>query len=316
MPTFDHAVTAADILKDALLLIGGIGEGESVSGADTTTGMRALNNMVKGWQNQGFHLWVRDEVTIFGVTGQPSYKLGPSSSDAHWSDSEDFVWTRLNGAASAAATTITVDDTTDMTADDQIGIELTDKTRQWTTIDQVASSTSLVINTGLTGAASDDGTVFTYTERPQRPLRVLHARRGVFNGSDIPAYVEPLEEYFDQPNKTTSGTVVFVSYKPTLISGTLYVWQPAGNVQQVVKLTVESPIADFDATSDEPNFPIEWAETLTFNLAMRLESQYRQLDPQRRQELMLKAAGMLEDSLLFDSDVGSWYLQPNESYKR
>lgn len=310
MTTYDHSVNATQIIGDALLLVGAKDEDDAVTGAALTNGLRALENMVKAWQQHGFHLWKRQEVVVFLNQSQSSYSLGPSSSDAEWCESDDFVYTLLNGAHSSSATTLTVDSTTSMTAGDRIGIELSDGTRQWTTILTVSSSTSLTIGTALTGAASDNGTVFTYTTRPQRPLEVIHARRAVYNGSDVPVNVEPLNEYFDTPNKSSSGTVTFVSYKPTLTSGTLYVWQTSNSVKNVVKLTVQEPIADFDTGSGTPDFPIEWAEALTFNLADRLEPTYRQLDAERRMGLKMQAREMLEQAKAFDMDMGSIYLQP------
>jgi len=308
--TFDHSVNAADIVRDALLLIGGVGEDEPVSGQATTDAIRSLNNMVKAWQNQGFHLWTRDEVVVFGVAGQELYKLGPSDTHDHWAELDsDFIQTTVNGAITSGVTVV-VGSSTGMAQDDFIGIEQEDGTRHWTTIDNIVGTT-LTIKTAITDTVADNASVFTYTARPQRPLRPLHARRSILDGNDVPMSIEPLEEYQDQPNKTTSGTPVFISFKPTLVASTLYVWQPPGSVKHLIKLTVESPIADFDASSDEPNFPIEWAECLTYNLAVRLEPQYRQLDNLRRAELRASAELMLEEALMFDSDVGSWYLQPN-----
>jgi len=314
VPTYDHSVTGEDIIRDALLLVGGVAENEPVSGQATTDALRALNNMLKSWQNQGLHMWARQEVVVFGVKSQERYKLGPASTDAHWTDEEGFVYTKINGAASSGASTITVDSVTDMTVGDYVGVELDDGTRQWTTIDAINTSTLVItLNTALTDDVADNLSVFTYTSRPQRPLRLVHARRGQYDGEDIPMYMEPQEEYFDQPNKTTAGTAVFAAYKPTLTSGTLYAWQPVNSVKQVMKFTSERPFADIDATSENPDFPIEWAECITFNLAARLESQYRQLDGQRRNELLIMADNMLEEAKMFDTDPGSWYIQPDRT---
>lgn len=310
MTTYNHSVNATEIIGDALLLVGAKDEDEAATGAALTNGLRSLENMIKAWQQQGFHLWKRQEVVVFLNQSQQSYSLGPSSSDAEWCDSDDFVYTNLNGAHASGATTLTVDSTSSMAVSDRIGIELTAGTRQWTTILSIPSSTSLTIATALTGAASDNGTVFTYTNRPQRPLEVIHARRAVYNGSDVPVSVEALNEYFDTPNKSSSGTVTFVAYKPTLTSGVLYVWQTSNSVKNVVKLTVQAPLADLDSGSGTPDFPIEWAEALTFNLAVRLEPTYRQLDQARRMELKMDARQMLDDALSFDADVGPIRIQP------
>lgn len=304
MSTFNHSVTANNIIRDALLLCGGIGENETASGQAVTDALRSLNNMVKGWQTLG-PLWRRSEVTVFLNPSQASYLLGSATTDAHWTESWDY--TLLNGDQSAG-TSITVDSTSGMTAGDFIGIELEDGTRQWTTIKTVTSSTAVALNATLTDDVDDNDTVFWYTSRPQRPLRVLHANRADYNGVDIAVDIESIERYLESPSKTTAGTVTFVAYQPNLTSGKLYTWQAASSCRHVLKLLVEMPIADFDTTSDNPQFPIEWAEALTYNLAVRLEPTYRQLSGGRRAELREDAGRFLANVMIFDHDRGSLYI--------
>ena len=184
MSTYDFSLTASDVIREALFTCGALGENESPSGQTTTDALRRLNVMIKSWQTQGFHMWARKQTTLFLVPSQTSYSLGPESTDDHWA--ETFYYTALNGAHSSGATSLTVDSSSDMTAGDKIGIELTAGTRQWTTIKTVSSSTVVTLNDALTGAASDDGTVYTYTSRPQRPLKVRMVTRGPYTGaSDI-----------------------------------------------------------------------------------------------------------------------------------
>lgn len=308
MTTYDFGVTGTSIIRDALLMAGAVSEGEPISGEATSDALRQLNMMVKAWNQQGIHLWTRDSATLFLVAAQSSYLLGPAATDAHWTTS--YTDTLLDGAASAAATTISVDSSTGMSKGDFVGIELTSGVRYWTTIKSVASATSLTLTNGLSGAASDNGTLFAYTSRPQRPLRILNCTRGVYNGSDIPVDIESFEKYLNSPDKTSTGTVTLVSYQPLLTSGKLYVWLAANSANDVLKLLFERSIADFDAAADTPNFPVEWAETLYYNLAVRLEPQYRQLSAGRRQELRIDAASMLEQSKAFDTDPGSIFMQP------
>jgi hypothetical protein len=308
MTTYDHSVNAAQIIEDAYLLCGGKDEDEPLTGSQTTTALRSLNNMMKAWQADGFHVWKRQEIIVFLNKEQQSYELGNID---QFCIEDDFVYSTLSADVSAAATTLPVVSSAGMADNDQIGIELSDGTRFWTTISGITSTTSIRIATGLSGAASSAGTVFTYTTQPERPLRPLHARRAPYNGSDVPIDIEPLNEYFDTPNKSSSGTVNFVSWKATRGSSTLYVWQTANSVRNVVKLTVESPIADFDTVAENPDFPVEWSEAITYNLAMRMEPTIRVLSADRRAELRRDAQVFKQDLLDFDADVGSLYLQAN-----
>jgi len=310
--SYDFSTSATNLIGDALYKIGAKQEGEDVPAEQFTPALRQLNRLIKFIASkEGRHLWRRDEMIVFLAPSQPRYLLGPSAStDDEWCFEEDFVATKLNGAVAASGTTLTVDSSTDMAADDILGLELTDGTRSWTTISSVDSSTSLTVP-AIAGAASDNASVYTYTTRPQRPLRILHCRRKEgTSGEDIEVDIESQELYRDQPLKTTNGTPVFVTYKPTLTSGRLEVWQPPSSVQMYLGVTVERPFEDFDAGANEPDVPQEWYDPLVYMLADRLEPEYRILDPLRVQLLKAEADKMWEWVNDFDDDTGSIYLMP------
>ncbi len=251
---------ASQLIRDALLDCRALGAHETVSGQTITDALVKLNMLVKAWQSKGYQLWKRTEVTLFLNPSQTSYQLGPDDEDDqpdHWAASYDS--TTLDGAHVAGDETLTVDSTIGMEPDDWIGIELTNGTRQWTYI--VSVSPTLRIADGLTGAASDGGTVYTYTTRPERPLKIIRARRAPYNGHDLPIDIKSLDEYADQVNKTTNGTPIFVAYKPTLVNGTLYVWQPS-TVRNVLNMSVGLPFADIVA-ADDLDFPDEWMMALS-----------------------------------------------------
>lgn len=320
MSAYDFQVSGTTLVSDAMELIGAKEEGEAVSGDVLTTAIRQLNMLVKSWVTQGYHRHRKQEVVIPLVKGQKQYFLGPADTDAEWADENGFFNTQLDGAAVITATTLTVDSTSDMTLADRIGIELSDNTMDWTTISNIASSTSVSITTGLTGAASDNAIVYTYTARPQRPLRVQHARRRtVPTGNDIEVWKLSDEEYQSQPQKETNGTPVNYNFKPaksdgTFASSTLNVWQPPNNAKMQLRATVERPIADFDAASDNPDFPVEWALALTYNLALILEPQHSVLNAARIRDLRIDAQRHLEDVKSFDLDTGSLLFRPRWTF--
>ena len=170
--TYDHGVTATDIITDALYKCGAMQEGEAVPPEQLTTGFRALNNLVKFLSTKpGRNLWRKEEVVVFLDKSQPRYKLGPSNTDAEWCRAEAFTSTKLNGAASAAATSLTVDSTADMRAADRLGLELSDGTREWLSITSVDSLTTITVP-AISGAASDNATVYTYTTNTNEVVKV------------------------------------------------------------------------------------------------------------------------------------------------
>jgi len=93
-------------------------------------------------------------------------------------------------------------------------------------------------------------------------------------------------------------------------NGRIYVWQTASSVNQFVRFSFERTIQDFDANSDNPDFPIEWTEALVWNLAARLGVDY-DAPPQKMQLVTINAEIMLDDILGFDQEYDSINLQPD-----
>lgn len=296
--TFDFSVTATDLIRDALLMVGGAGEGDPVIGEQVVDSMRVMNKMLKGWQAQGIHLWTRKSCTVFLNPDQTAYFLGSSDDDDHWA--EDYVSTTLSSAHVAGTRTVALTSTTGINPDDHIGIELDDGTRQWTTL----RSTTLIADE-LSGAAASGNTVYVYTSRPQRPLRLLFCTQ-----NDIPVEIVAFERYLSSTNKTANGRINLVHYQPVLTAGKLYIWQTSANCTDTLQVLIEHPIADVDVAGDEPVFPVEWEEAITYNLAVRLEPQYRMLSVARRQELREDAGRFLASVAIFDGDMGSIQFQP------
>lgn len=319
MTTYDHSVTGSDIVKQALLYVRGIGAHEEVAGEQLDDGLMTLNNLLKSWQGQGLHRWTKKEVIVFLAAAQPAYLLGPASTDAEWCTEDDFYASTLSAAALSGATTFTVTaasstnpqgQTISLTVGDRIGIELDSGVMQWTTIKTI-SGTTVTPASVLSGAAASGNVVYSYTSRPQRPLRVIHARRrDNATADDIPVWIVPHETYQNQVRKTSSGTVVEMYYKPTLTSGVLNIWQTPNSAKSLLFMTVEYPLGDVDSGGENPDFPIEWADAMALNLAVRFEPQYGQLEAARIQSLRQDAALALEAIKMFDLDNGSVYLSP------
>lgn len=303
--------TAKDIINGALRLIGEVDASQPVSAVDTQDTLQALNYMIKSWQNQGLHLWTKTEGILFLDVGKTDYLLGPFGDEA--TDADDFISTKIRVAGSATDTTINIDSSIGIIPGDSLGVRLDDGTRQWATVSSVPDSTSVVIlSPGLTGATSVGLSVFSFTKQIDRPIRILQLRRdkiGLFS-EEIEADQWSREEYFSQPNKESQGTINNWYYSPQLGKGRLYVWETASDVDQVARFTYERPINVSVATSENPDFPAEWFETLKFNLADRIALEYR-IPQDRRLEIKGTAALMLEESLGFDTEDDSMSMQPS-----
>ena len=302
--------TRNEIIQDALALIGVYGVGRTISSEDMNFASNMLNKMVKTYQAEGLHLWSKEEAYLFIADNTASYTLDGSTARAALASGS--VLTELNGAHSASATTLTVDSTTGMTAADVIGIVNDDDAVTWTTIVSVDSSTGLTITSGLDGACADNSNVYTFTSRINKPMRVLGMRRvtgGPSSPSSIPMMALSHQEYFDLPNKETNGLPTHFYYNPDLSSGKLYMWPRPNDPEMYFEMTFERQLEDFDSSSDNPDFPTEWLECLTYQLAVRLA-------PAFGKSTMLQAIGPIAQDLYkqvssFDTEAYSISIMPD-----
>ncbi len=303
------SMTADRVINKAFAKIGVKEAEQDLEPFEFQDGIDALNLMIKSWGAQGLHLWTKDEGILFLDTGKTDYNLGPTGDEAAQFD--DFVGTTSTAAKVATDVIIAVASTTGMTALDNAGIELDDNTRHWTTIVSVDSSTQITITAGLPSASKSGSTVFTFTNLIQRPQRVLSCRRKTFaDDNEIPVNSWSRQEYFNQVNKTSAGTVVNCYYSPQLDNGRMYVWQTASSVNDFLRFTFERPLEDILIGDDNLDFPVEWLEAIIYNLAMRLADDY-DAPIAKVQTVTAKAVQFLDDLLGWDEEMESLNLQPD-----
>lgn len=294
--SIDFNLTANEIVEDAYGHMGVLETNEVMEDAQLQSGLRALNKMVKAWQVQGIKLWLRKEATLFLTVDAQSYSFPTAHA------TESFIETALATDEVASATVIGIDSSTGMTASDNIGIELDDGTLHWDTIATVDSSTQVTITTGITGAASIDNTVYTYTTKINRPLEIEEFRYVHDGGNEVPGWLVSRNEYMLLPNKTTSAPTIQAYYDRQISTGVFYTWPVADNVDDYIKFTYREAIEDFDTSTNNPYFPSEWLEALSFNLAVRLAPK-EHLSMDQRQMLKAQADEYLFNMELWDGET-------------
>lgn len=295
----DFNRTRNELINGALRLIGKAGRGKTPSSADTADAVEALELMVKTWQAKpGFQLWKLKEATLFLDQSTESYSF-PGANATH-----SYVETDVKVAGIATDLTIDVDSITGMTSGDFFGVQLDAGTMHWTTINGVPSGDTVTITDALPSAVSVDNTVYTYTTKIVRPLRVVDARRT--NPNDVTIDVTSRQEYFDLPTKGSTGAPNQVYYDPQLTTGTFYVWPTGSQVDDKIEITLMLPIEDFDQSNNNPDFPQEWLECLKYNLAYRLGFEYA-IDKERLMMLKAEAKELLDGLVEFDTEGGSIY---------
>ena len=308
--SFNYNLTRNEIIKDALMLIGVVGAEETVAAADNALADRLLNSMVKAWQGQGIHLWTKEEAVLFLANTIATYDLSATSST---DVTKAEVITTLSADEAAAQTVLSVTSSTGMTAADIVLVELNDKTYEDTTIVSVDSSTQITITSALTSAAGSGNKVYTFTTRlNERPLSITSMRFRSDAGIDRAMNKLSRSEYFDLPDKASTGQPLSYYYDPQLTTGTIYVWPAPDRLDFHLRFTYDRNIEDFDAATDNPDFPQEWLETLTYQLALRLAPVFGR--DQKLASIGAIASQMLKNMLDYDNENASLFITPERRF--
>lgn len=295
----NYAITRSDIISAALRKVGVYDQGESVAGDETVGASIALNLMVKEWVARGVDIWLRDEITLFLQPNQQSYALGTANATA------SYVETTLSAAEATGQTVLSVTSSTGMTAADIVGIKMDDDTIHWSTIATVDSPTQITIDDATDDDAASGNKVYAYTTTAKRPTKIVYAYRRDTSNFDTEVSMIGEIDYRQQSNKSSDGPPVEAWYQPTLSTGTLYVWPVDGGstVDKLVLIAQYYP-DDFDAAGDNPEFPIEWGNTLIWNLAAEIASEYG-IDEREQGRLWRIAEHKLSELLDWDVENAS-----------
>lgn len=302
----DYNQTALQIITDALTLIGVLRPGGTASTNDVNFCLNLLNKMIKSWSAKGIHMWVETEGTLFLRDGVNQYTLSSTASDQ---SGDNSVETTLSSVGSSGSTVLVLTDTTGMTASDNIGIELDDNTRQWTTIISVDSSTQVTVQTALTGDAASGNTVFSYTTHSGKALSVSSARLKDNGDVETPLLMRGRDDFMTIPYKSITGRPNTICYVSSISSGTFYVFPTPDQCYYRIKFSYQQMIEDLDSSSDNLEFPSEWLETITLNLAALIGTTYGKVGSAIA-EIRQMAQQSLLDMQMFDVDSGSIFIVP------
>jgi hypothetical protein len=147
-----------------------------------------------------------------------------------------------------------------------------------------------------------------------KPLKITQAiLHDTQTNVDIPMRIITRDEYLRLGNKSTNGQPIQIYYDPQRDSGVLYVYPPANSSAvsyKQIKFTYQKPYEDFDASTDNPDFPQEWYEALKYGLASRLAGEYG-ISMDDRKQLMQEAILIKNEALSFGTEEGSFWLVPD-----
>jgi hypothetical protein len=271
----DFSVNRNEIIEAAMRAIGALGASETAAAADIEDGAEALNMMVKQWQGvqdfaPGLKMWSRKRATLFLTDGDVSFNLGPSG--AHWTAS--YVETTISADEAIGQTTLSITSETGISASDYILVEQNDGTFLETTVSSTGSGT-VTVASALTVAASSGRKVFAYTTKARRPLHILTAVLRDSNSIDTPLSPITLEQYEAIGDKATESGPSQFYYEQQLTNGVLYLDSATDDILKKIRVVYLSPIEDFDAQADTPDYPQEWYRALKFGLAVDLWPEFK-----------------------------------------
>lgn len=293
--------TRNEIIESSLRKCRVLSEGEAPTAEMILNGTQELNQLLKFWQAQGYHLWKTPEAYIFLEKGKDVYKLGETGDLA----SENVTKTHVIYEAYQGTNQIYIKNVPN--AGDYIGIELCCGNLWFTTVASV-SDNMVVLADLLPRHVKHKAKIYFFTNKISRPLKILQAKRERLNGQSIPLNNLEREQFFKLVNHN-GGEVLNYNYVPTLINGTFSVWPKPMKTDMYLKIIYEQAFDVFDSSKDTPDLSPEWTEPLKWGLAYRLSANYG-LELQEREWLRAQAELSLEEAKRFDAEEGSFYIQP------
>jgi hypothetical protein len=285
--SYSFSYTRDQVIRQAMLDMGALQEGESPTAQETSDMARLLNGITKQWMGNtdfapGLKVWTRKRGELFLSPTQYTYALGQSGDN--WVESttglsypQKYGQTTLTAAAAVNATVLPVASTSQLNIRDYIGIQVGGGIF-WTTVSGIGVGTVTIPAPGLSAATVGGVFVWNYTKKAVRPLVVITALLRDQYANDTPMRIIPtVEEYEGLPNKTAPSnvadpTAVFYEsqFKNQAPNGRLYL--DVGGAQDVTKhlhLVYLAPTEDFINPGDAPDYPQQWYDPLVLELAKR-----------------------------------------------
>ena len=288
----------------------------TLTATQITNAAEDLNVMLKAFMGHGLDLWTSAFANVFLQPNQRTYTLGTSSLDnaayTTLNQATNVVVTQLATSAAASATSITVNNSTGLVSGQSIGIALDTLSTFWTTVVSVVGTT-VTITLGLPSGASAANWVYAYTQKIDRPLRIVDAFIRQNNQNDVPVEIITRAQYVKFGLKSSPGRPTQLYYDPQLTSmangGVIYIYPTEFAASDVLYIDCQRPIGDVNTSSDNIDFPQEWLEAIIWGLAVRMcpefgvpDSTYNRCVSQAEKSLAL--------AMSFDQEVGSIFLQP------
>ena len=305
--SMDFALSRDNLITMSLQHIGALGDGETPSATQLTECSLLLNTLIKAWQTDSMQLWMTSYGYIFPISNVAKCSLGAEGGHA----ASTYLHTTTSVASASGGSTVTVVTVTGISTTNVIGIELSDGSMQWTTVNGAPAGSVVTLAATLSGAVSAGADVYVYatTAKLTRPHQIVEAfRRTSSDNTDTPLRVVSMQEYNSLGSKFEEGVVNLVAYDKVLGysttgypgNGDLYFWPIFPNGDNVIVIRYVKIYDDLDAAANNPEFPQQWFLPLMLGLAWLLGPKHGLTLKERL--MLLQEATMFRDMAL-DADV-------------
>jgi len=306
------SVSGDEIIRQAMLDLGKLGEGQIPSPGETVDARLRLNMMTRQWMGKadfapGLKMWTRQRADLFLSNSTGQYALGPSGDN--WATTS---YSRTTTAtANAAATALLVSSITNASAGDYIGVVLDSGALFWTTINGAPAGSTINLASGLPSRASSGATVFNYTTKAQRPVNIETVVLRDSTNSDTPMNLMTLQDYEFLPSKVDPSFIsdpTGIYYEAQLTNGVLYT-DVAGcsDVTKRLHIVYLQPIQTFVNPLDTPYFPEGWYRALVWGLAKEIGPMFNATFTKDMQDNYTTALALAREQ---DGETNTFYFQP------
>lgn len=299
-------MTAA--LRDASIVAANI----PIEDEDKAIALEKLNDILTHWQAKlGINLWRETEALLPLNAGQSEYSLGVDGDHCF----TDYTYMYTTASYVAGDDDLAVNSSlTDFEAGDNIGVELADGTRFWTTVAGFMTETSIQLVDPLPSSVNQGASIYVYATLIDRPIRILDVRSALGHDEDeMPVNQVSRQHYYRIPNKNNyenSNDVNEWYYSPQLDLGKLSVWPPSTGRGNIVRFTFVKPQYIPESESENILIPSEWYLALKWALASELAVTYA-VSPDRVVMIENKAAISLDAAMSGDVEIESFCIQPD-----
>lgn len=341
--SYSFTVSATDIINEAMLNCGAIGEGETPTAQEYSDCLRKLNMMVKQWCGKqdfapGLKMWTRQRGDLFLSSSQGVYQLGPTgdnwaggvATSANSTVLSNFNTNQLTATAASGTSTLTVGtgQIANFTLGDFLVVELDSGDIFSSSVGSInagAGTLTLGNSQVMPSQASSNAYVWNYSQKAQRPLAIETVVLRDSANNDIPLNRMTLEDYELLPTKTSPQYLqdpTAFYYESQIGSGLLTpvntgggnLYLDCGGAQDVTKhlhIVYLRAVMDLVNYSDNPEYPQQWYRALCWGLTREICPMFDAEYTEDIKENLLESLGMARQG---DPETTTLYFEANAEY--